>query len=313
MSVAKKLLTRSTLSQVQRSSLFASAATQVPHPRVQQKYNQRLFHASPHIATSSSKHTPHVPPFKKLSDPLHFEDIHTQYPFPAESKIYQNLKTACDIVNRVREIIKESGTHPEANHYSREERDKLINKIAKLRNQMQASLTPGHVDYYKMILTTNPIKLICNPKKTLFEKMAAPFIKEKIGNCEEMTDIAYLHASKDHPAFMYHIVNGDHVFLVIGEGADAVICDPSNGDVFPFNEYRTKLKNCRMTQYRSSILSIIENIDLDEQSIEQYDLPPNLISRAKTDSITYMLLVTSLALLGLVVAEPRASASVTKP
>jgi hypothetical protein len=70
--------------------------------------------------------------------------------------------------------------------------------------------------------------------------------KFSLGNCREQTASAFVYLMRNHPDLqlkVYDIVNGDHRFLVVGEGENAVVCDPWSGRAYPFSEIIIHLKN----------------------------------------------------------------------
>jgi hypothetical protein len=191
----------------------------------------------------------------ELSKLLIIETLLADY--DENSPFYTNLKLACDLVNKVRQVIKVSSSHPDLNNSSPTVRNQVSKTLSDLRNKSHQSAT-----YFKMLFTTNPVRLMFDTKCTLIQKLFAPCIHARIGNCGEMTFIAYYYLKSMHPditADIYEIVNGDHVFLVIGQNHDAVVCDPWNGDAYPFSECATKLR-----AYRS--ISVLERVRSKEMA-----------------------------------------------
>jgi hypothetical protein len=70
--------------------------------------------------------------------------------------------------------------------------------------------------------------------------------KYSVGNCGEMTCVGFKYAMEKGVAqkvSYWRIVNGDHGFLVIGEGKDAYICDPWASRCYPFSQHKEHLKD----------------------------------------------------------------------
>ena len=66
----------------------------------------------------------------------------------------------------------------------------------------------------------------------------------------------------EYPCEMYHIKKGDHAFIVIGKGDDAVICDPWAGKVFPMSRARDKLRNFLSLQLNGVHWRVVTHVNL---------------------------------------------------
>jgi hypothetical protein len=173
---------------------------------------------------------------KKLSDLIDSKEVLNSYHFSPDSEIYRNIQTACSVVNESRKTIKESATHPQVNTWSGDEKNALNNKINKMRE--------GHICDQVTFILTNPIGLLLDTQHTIYEKLAELPLKNGIGNCSEFALTAWHFLKKQDrniAADIYSIKNGDHVFLVIGEGNNAVVCDAWAGEVYPVNEIPKRL------------------------------------------------------------------------
>lgn len=72
-----------------------------------------------------------------------------------------------------------------------------------------------------------------------------PYIIEEqhVGNCLEMASLGYKYAEGIIPIKKMEIKDGDHQFLVIGEGPSSVICDPWADAYYPFCAAQMFLRN----------------------------------------------------------------------
>ncbi len=162
---------------------------------------------------------------KKLSDRIDSKKLLESYRYSPASKIYKNLQLACSIVNRTREALKKSSTHPEINNWKHEEKFKLNVEICNMRSSILLAHHKGHDEK----ITELPLKL-------------------RIGNCREFSNIA-LHflrlQDKNIPVKEHFVEKGDHRFLIIGEGYNAVVCDAWVGEVYPASDIPNRLGNYR--------------------------------------------------------------------
>ncbi len=83
-------------------------------------------------------------------------------------------------------------------------------------------------------------------------KTAKVAVGGKSGNCFEMQAVALalLFRKGVYPlrAFCFPIDKGDHCFLVIGSGANEVVCDPWANDAYPSDQFPVKMNRL----YRNS-------------------------------------------------------------
>ncbi|QBR83742.1 hypothetical protein E3983_04850 [Legionella israelensis] len=105
--------------------------------------------------------------------------------------------------------------------------------------------------------TSRNLSLESDPYVRSFEADILISNKLSIGNCGELAYQAldYFLTETDFRAEVYHIVNGDHVFLVVNRdpnsdpakpetwGSEAFICDPWANKVFNASDYQSELKN----------------------------------------------------------------------
>jgi hypothetical protein len=174
---------------------------------------------------------------KNLADLIDTKNILNKW--NPNSEIYENLQLACTITNEIRKEISASSSHPQTNFFNLERKNKLKNRIYKMRVLNNSSVL-------SMYITENPIKLIFDSTTTFIENRNKFPLKEKMANCGEMSFIAYQKLkklSKNKYAEIFQVKNGDHGFLVIGKDKNAVVCDPWAGEAYPFSEITHRL-NC---------------------------------------------------------------------
>lgn len=205
---------------------------------------------------------------KRFSDLIDSKEVIARYSFSPGSEIYRNLQIACTVVNESRRAIKKSLTHPDVNDWSIEERDILCNKTNKIRSTQDW--------IYNTVMVTNPVGILFDTVNTLNEKIAERPLKDSIGNCFELAFVA-LHflrkQDKNLSAHPYHIKNGDHAFIIIGEGNNSVVCDAWTGEVYPAYEIHQRLGGYR--RYKSSnslLLNVVTSYNPKYHSIVPYSL-----------------------------------------
>lgn len=188
----------------------------------------------------------------KLSDRIECKTVLNDYYFSPNSQIYKNLELACLIGNEVREVMKESSTHPQFEEG--EEKQRIREKIKIMRSN-------SFIDVLALMIF-HPITFILDPKNTYFSKKAERPIKNGIGNCGEFTYAAWhflKEKNKKIPARICDVKNDDHSFLVFGRGNNTVVCDAWAGEVYPFYEISGKLKN--LLSYDPKIHSVKSDLD----------------------------------------------------
>lgn len=173
-----------------------------------------------------------------LTEKILFEEKIKQYQSLDDIQ-HDNFLLACNIVNKVREVITFSFSHTDSNKVD-----------AKTRNEAAINYQASRKDIIKATEIDDTLAYL--------EKINLIHTKYRVGNCDEMTDLAlYFLANQttlNAKGETFSIKNGDHVFLVIGRepgsresdyttwGKQAVICDPWSGDVFFAAEIEQKLK-----------------------------------------------------------------------
>lgn len=110
--------------------------------------------------------------------------------------------------------------------------------------------------------------------------MGKTAIKYSIGNCMEMAAAAFVYLLEAYPDVkvdIYHIVGGDHCFLVIGRdvnsnptdpktwGPHALICDPWSKESFPVFELE-KLKDFAGNVYTDGY-PVLRELDFNTQTL----------------------------------------------
>jgi hypothetical protein len=115
----------------------------------------------------------------------------------------------------------------------------------------------GRVSFTKFFLDA-PINYLLDTQNSLMEALASAPLQSGVGNCAEFTFVAWHFLRKKNPkikASCFYVENGDHVFLVIGDKGNAVICDAWAGEVYPYLDMDSKL-TCHRTFADSSSLNM---------------------------------------------------------
>lgn len=112
-----------------------------------------------------------------------------------------------------------------------------------------------------------------------FEKTVALSNQKRVGNCYELAFLALDYMAIKFPlinAEVYRIVNGDHVFLVIGRNPDsdpsdplqwgdnAYFCDPWSDKVYPAKDYLIQLQNFK----RKDDVNMVEPFNPEVHALE---------------------------------------------
>jgi hypothetical protein len=158
---------------------------------------------------------------KKLSEPVtDNSDLKTN-----DNRIQRNLDIANKIINQVRTALPSSATHPQINGITIDEYNKLNEKVTTFRN-------------------THPLYSYDVKKASQYwSSFFTDLQNNNVGNCSEMGLLALhkLRLQYPHIASYYsHIVNGDHVFVVIDPDAN---CDPWSGKSYPVSQITTQLED----------------------------------------------------------------------
>ncbi|MHB1949821.1 MAG: hypothetical protein ACYCQI_17120 [Gammaproteobacteria bacterium] len=170
----------------------------------------------------------------------------------ASPALLNNLIMAAKAVNKTRQLITDSGTHPSLNGLDRYFINMIDTNIQKIRDQIPN--IPGNAEKIHKALV----------------KFA---IQHKLGNCEEYANVLakqLMEMQTDFRIETYCIANGDHRFAVLGRdaksdplhpetwGESAVICDAWTGEVYPAGEAWERLKHYK--NYVCKELPIIINV-----------------------------------------------------
>lgn len=180
------------------------------------------------------------------------------------------LKIASQALEYVRNLNIEGFTQLIANSFPINKRIMLLEEVRMLRKQTLS------ISLFDLELDQALLK---------FEKSVALIEKKRIGNCFEMAVLALDYMINYFPllnAELYHIVNGDHVFLIIGRdsasdptnplqwGDSAYICDPWSDKVYPASVYLQELMNFKKKYdfASSSYINVVEPFNPDKHKLE---------------------------------------------
>jgi hypothetical protein len=179
-------------------------------------------------------------PFKyKLTDKVSIDEVVNQYKSGSETLV-SGLKFACDLVNKVRDLITESATHPDLHSYPKDVQIKMSEKIANIRKSdpfFYAQSSPQYQQYVD-ILKAN--KAACCIEMVLLglslmsknpQKMKGEFfiLEGRTNN------------NHSHDFIVINRVLGSDPADPLTWGSDAVICDAWSGNVYPASEFATRL------------------------------------------------------------------------
>lgn len=192
-----------------------------------------------------------IAPLAQLIDP---QELLQRYNIAEKPELKENLEIACEIVNRVRKMILRSPTHPLITQVT-EEQPFDEKKLSELHKQNR-DIREKTKEMVKQISTE--IKNERKKHKTELNIRAKAIIENKIGTCEEFAflSLKYLtHIAPNKQGELFNILEGDHVFLVIGRdpktdikdfntwNKNAVVCDAWSGEVFLASQINEKLKD----------------------------------------------------------------------
>jgi len=167
----------------------------------------------------------------------------------ASPVLLNNLMIAAKALNKTRQLVTQSGTHPSLNDVDRYLLNTIDTKINKMRERMP---------------NTSNAKESHNALATLATLY-------KIGNCEEYANVLarqLMEMQTDSLIETYCIAHGDHRFVVLGRdaksnpadpktwGDSAVICDAWSGEVYPASEAWEKLKHYKFYECDELPISI---------------------------------------------------------
>lgn len=179
-------------------------------------------------------------PIKKPYEFIQTDDVLQEYAVSPDSQLGRNLDLACMVFNQTRARNIRSSTHPMAD-ITGDERLRLQDRTEALRKRCDDGSLSGGLS---LLVASNPYHLFGDPKRALVKRVAVAAEEEGVGNCHEQACIAYTIARDSDAgvaAQMYIIHPGDHMFLVLGSGAERVVCDPWVGEVFPLSHAAYRL------------------------------------------------------------------------
>ncbi len=196
--------------------------------------------------------------FRPMHALIDEKEIEARYPgLDEKSDLYKNVLHAVQLINKVRALKLTAITHPD---YATQTKGKdKLNTDSDNRRKYSAPIDAK--------LTDNELE----NATLIYESIVQT--KDRPVGCQEIAAIgAVLSNGK---ARVFQLVNGDHVFLVIGKNPgndytkwhNAVLCDPLNGTFcrFNLNELRNNLFGFRCTRNaaedREYITSIFFNPD----------------------------------------------------
>lgn len=181
-------------------------------------------------------------PLNKPDEIIEIADILAKYQPLPDSLLEKNLILATHVHNATRAKQIKSPEHPSLEVTDRE-RTELKAKTQVVRQACRdTSLAAG----LSLLASNNPFRLFNNPGAVLIKRVSEITLTGGAGNCYEQTCIAYTIAKEfdnTRSVQMYAITPGDHAFLIIGDGAERVICDPWAGKVFPYSEMARQLND----------------------------------------------------------------------
>jgi hypothetical protein len=173
---------------------------------------------------------------RDLTTSIHSEEVLAPMHELKDEILNKNLRSGCEALNKTRQFIRKSNTHPKMNEYNSQEIQLLNRSIKILRDTIRN-------------ISSKPLAL--NQKLDAIEDE----IKNTgCGNCGEYCYLVYNYCLKNNiPAEVFRIENGGHAFVVIGRSVDsnpadhttwgnqAVVCDAWLGNVFQAVEIPEKL------------------------------------------------------------------------
>ncbi|MBN9231757.1 MAG: hypothetical protein BGO90_14945 [Legionella sp. 40-6] len=198
------------------------------------------------------------------------ECIHNEIQYEHLIKIlYSHEMIARHALDYARSILFKGFTQLETNNYDSAQRAAIHSSIRTVRDNALESM--GYFDEEDMI--------------TWFYDRVTQFRKLSLGNCHELAIMALdyvLNLPKKNVirAEIFHIQNGDHVFLVIGRdelsiasspetwGEQAYICDPWANKVYPAREYLTQLGDFFRCLTEDGLINASCPFDPETQSLE---------------------------------------------
>jgi len=155
-----------------------------------------------------------------LSIKLSSKTVLNEYKVKPSSPLGKNLIIACEVINKTRELITRSETHPSTNQDSKKDRNEKYHIITENRQKIQQ---------LKKEYTSKQ-------QDQLLEKIVSVIESGGAGNCYEYSMIAKK-LSNNKSAIVCEITKGDHTILWIDPTSEhGVICDAWAGRALPIGE-----------------------------------------------------------------------------
>lgn len=170
------------------------------------------------------------------------------------SALQKNLALAKEAMDYASGFVLKGSTQLASNAFGKEGINSINFAVNGMRENANQEINWLHIDEGLFSL----LSTVYNTKKYF------------LANCGELALLALWYLESEHDlgnisVGVYHIKGGDHVFLVIGSGEGAVVCDPWSSSFYPLSEYKTKLKNY---YYGSDGLNHVEDFDPKRHAIE---------------------------------------------
>lgn len=219
------------------------------------------------------------------------KEIPKKYPEKEySSRLIQNLTTAYQVINTVRNQIKISETHPSFNTLSQKEKEDISAQMNLMRTSRKIEFTLGQKE-------ENP--------KTEFAIVKEYAAKYEAANCAEFSYLAldeYSKLNNGINAEVFRYSNGDHVFLVIDRdplsdpgnyktwGKNAVILDAWGGYAIPAEHAASEEGLKCYFDYELTNMNVVLPFDPDYHQLQVKDVlafeeePESPISPRITDS-----------------------------
>lgn len=196
------------------------------------KQNEIIRNALINLATPAN--------YLAMNEPMNLDDLIPPYSDYSNNKFLVAFEIGCKIANKARKAIKQSTTHPECEIHTKTQVE-ISKKIDQLRNHI-----PHHHRYDVEELRK-------------YSKLIEQF---QVGNCHEYSVYALNQLTQESAKYVIrgelaHIVNGDHVFVVLNRdqnsdphnyktwGLNTIIVDAWYGQIFPVTEIEMKLSDYR--------------------------------------------------------------------
>lgn len=228
-------------------------------------------------------------PLKELSTEIDVKEVLVKYPCSPESEKYKNIQLACFAANEARKALKKSHTHPQINKLIPSERNALMNEVIAMRSESKLNCLK--------LIVTNPLGLLFDSKNAIYEKLADQALRAGIGNCGEFSYAVLRFIKQLNPNVSVKLCsldNSDHVFPIIGEGEDAIVCDAWAGEIYPVIEIPKKLKGYKNYPSTDAFFNVITSYNPRFHAVVPHDYSP------LSDNMIYLckFLVSSIGVLG---------------